>query len=307
MQEASLPSLEAPITVRRTSSTPARARGGAGSWPSRSARCISWRPPSLYTWHALKHPWHLVVLAGVAALSVMHTSVVLAVLTLACVEGLALSVGRMRAFRRVVDQKLDQAAIALAAEQRSVLIAHMGEEHKAELAALEAIVDKARDVSRPYGMAADAVTDDCQNLLALFVRLSIVYNMSRQCLASIDRQRLEDEARNLEGLVSSTRGTTRELATGRLLLMRKRIERWDRSRETLATIALQLSMIADLVHLAHEQLAAPGNPRRITGEIDALARALDGDPATSDELAELLSAEPAVDPQVLELGRMGRG
>jgi hypothetical protein len=151
------------------------------------------------------------------------------------------------------------------------------------------------------------VTDDCQNLLALFVRLSIVYNMSRQCLASIDRQRLEDEARNLEGLVSTTRGTTRELATGRLLLMRKRIERWDRSRETLATIALQLSMIADLVHLAHEQLAAPGNPRRITGEIDALARALDGDPATSDELAELLSAEPAVDPQVLELGRMGRG
>jgi hypothetical protein len=234
-------------------------------------------------------------------------SVAVAALSVALVEVFVLAVARLRVFGQLVDRRLDQEAITRAAAQRSVLVAHMGEEHKSDLAALEAVVDKARDASQSYGAAADALNDECQNLLALFVRQAIAYNVSRQCLASVDRHRLEDEARKLEALVSSSSGPTRELATGRLVLTRQRIERWERSRETLATISLQLGMIGDLVHLTHEQLAAPRNPRRITGEIDALARTLEGDPATSDELAELLMAETAVDPQVLELGRMGRG
>ncbi len=247
------------------------------------------------------------MLAGVAVLGVVYSSIAATILGTLALEGVVLCVVRLRGFREFVDGRIHQAAVARAAEQRSVLFAHMGEEHKGELVALEAIVDRARDASEPYGAAADAVNEECLSLLALYVRLAIAHNVSRQCLATVDRQRLEDDARRLEGLVASSRGPTRELAMGRLLLTRKRIDRWDRSRETLGNIALQLAMIGDLVHLTHEQLAAPANPRRIHGEIESVARMLDVNPATSDEVAELLAAELTVDPQVLELGRMGRG
>jgi hypothetical protein len=283
-----------------------RGPGGARSQGSRAleqSRRISW----VYLKYGLTHPWHLVVLAGATVLGVAHWSLVAPLLAFLGVELLLLGVViRLRAFRRYVDGRLDQIARAHAAEQRNVLLAQMCEEHRCELAALEVIVDRTRDASTPYGAAAHTVLAECQSLLSSYVRLAIAYNVSRQCLASVDRPRLDDERRMLESLLASTSAGARDLAARRLGIARKRIERWDRSRETLEAIGQQLAMIGDLVRLTHEQLAAPIDPSRDTEEIDCMVRVLDSGHEAADELTELLRVEQVVDPQVLELGRAQR-
>ena len=180
----------------------------------------------------------------------------------------------LRAFRRYVDERLDQIERAKAAEQRSTLLLQMSDEHRRELLRLESIVDRIRDATRPHGTAAQIAVDECLRLLASYVRLAIAYNVSRECLASVDRKTLEDEMRTARGgalLASSAH--TRALAHRRLVIARKRADRWDRSREALEAIAHQLAMIGELVQLTHEQVAAPADPGGATDEIDRVVEA----------------------------------
>jgi hypothetical protein len=253
------------------------------------------------------HPWHVVVLAGATVFGVANWSILVMLLVFAGAEVLLLGIVlHMRVFRRYVDERLDQVERARAAEQRASLLLQMGDEHRRELLRLESIIDRIRDATRPHGTAAQIAVDECQRLIASYVRLAIVYNASRDCLASVDRRALEEDARTLEAVRFSQNRQTRALAQRRLLIARKRIERWDRSREALESIAHQLALVGELVQLTHERLAAPADPVEGTGEIDRVVQELDDNQATIEELAEFLGVEETVEPRMLEMGRIAR-
>jgi hypothetical protein len=261
----------------------------------------------VYVKHALMHPWHVVVLAGATVFGVANWSLVVLLLVFAGAELLLLGIVlHLRAFRRYVDERLDQIERSRAAEQRASLLLQMGDEHRRELLRLESVIDKIRDATKPHGTAAQLAVDECLRLLASYVRLAIAYNVSRDCLASVDRRALDEEVRALEAARFSQNSTTRDLAQRRLVIARKRAERWDRSREALEAIAHQLAMIGELVMLTHEQVAAPADPTGAIDEIDRVVEELDDNQSTIDELAEFLGVEETIEPRVLDMGRAAR-
>jgi hypothetical protein len=285
---------------------------GASHRPVRVVRSSSEtqrkRSPWVYIKHALIHPWHVVVLAGATVFGVANWSVLVLLLVFAAAELLLLGVVlHLRSFRRYVDQRLEQIERARAAEQRATLLLQMGDEHRRELLRLEAIVDKIREIAKPHGTAAQIAVDECLGLLASYVRLAIAYNVSRECLASVDRRSLEDEIRSLEGARFTQAPHSRELAQRRLAIARKRAERWDRSCETLEAISHQLAMISELVQLTHEQIVAPADPTSTTEEIDRFVEELDDNQSTLEELAEFLGVEETIEPRMLDMGRAARG
>jgi hypothetical protein len=253
------------------------------------------------------HPWHVVVLAGATVFGVANWSLLVLLLVFAGAELLLLGIVlHLRAFRTYVDERLDQIERAKAAEQRSTLLLQMSDEHRRELLRLEAVVDRIRDAARPHGTASQIAVDECLHLLASYVRLAIAHNVSRECLASVDRKLLEDEMYSLAAARFSPSEQTRLLAQRRLVIARKRADRWDRSREALEAIAHQLAMIGELVQLTHEQIAAPADPAGATDEIDRIVEQLDDNQATIDELAEFLGVEEPIEPRVLDMGRAAR-
>jgi len=279
--------------VRSSADTPDTTTQSRGRW--------------IYVKHALMHPWHVVVLAGATVFGVANWSLLVLLLVFAGAELLLLGIVlHLRAFRRYVDDRLDQIERARAAEQRSTLLLQMADEHRRELLRLESIVDRIRDAARPHGTAAQIAVDECLRLLASYVRLAIAYNVSRECLASVDRKALDDEMRQLEAARFSPGQHTRALAQRRLAIARKRAERWDRSREALEAIAHQLAMIGELVQLTHEQVAAPADPGGAIDEIDRVVEQLDDNQATIDELSELLGVDEPIEPRVLDMGRAAR-
>jgi hypothetical protein len=261
----------------------------------------------VYVKHALMHPWHVVVLAGATVFGVANWSLLVLLLVFAGAELLLLGIVlHLRVFRRYVDERLDQIDRAKAAEQRSTLLLQMSDEHRRELLRLESITDRIRDAARPHGTAAQIAVDECLRLLASYVRLAIAYNVSRECLASVDRRALDDEMRLLEAARFSTSPHTRTLAQRRLVIARKRAERWDQSRESLEATLHQLAMIGELVQLTHEQIAAPADPGGATEELDQVIEQLDDNQATIDELAEFLGVEESIEPRVLDMGRAAK-
>jgi hypothetical protein len=261
----------------------------------------------VYVKHALMHPWHVVVLAGATVFGVANWSLLVLLLVFAGAELMLLGVVlHLRAFRSYVDERLDQIDRGRAAEQRATLLLQMGDDHRRELLRLESIVDRIRDATTPHGTAAQIAVDECLRLLASYVRLAIAHNVSRECLASVNRRGLEDEIRALEAARFAQGPNTRALAARRIAIARKRAERWDRSRESLDAIAHQLAMIGELVQLTHEQIAAPADPIGSMDEIDRAVEELDDQHSTLEELAEFLGVEETIDPRVLDMGRASR-
>jgi hypothetical protein len=261
----------------------------------------------VYVKHALMHPWHVVVLAGATVFGVANWSLLVLLLVFAGAELMLLGVAlHLRAFRHYVDERLDQIDRGRAAEQRATLLLQMGDEHRRELLRLESIVDRIRDATTPHGTAAQIAVDECLRLLASYVRLAIAHNMSRECLAGVNRRGLEDEIRTLEAARFAQGPHTRAIAQRRMGIARRRADRWDRSREALDAIGHQLAMIAELVQLTHEQIAAPADPVGATDEIDRVVEELDDQHSTLEELAEFLGVEETIDPRVLDMGRASR-
>ncbi len=290
-------------TPGATSARPRRAVRVVRSSEDAGPRHAAW----VYVKHALMHPWHVVVLAGATVFGVANWSLLVLLLVFGGAELLLLGIVlRLHAFRRYVDERLDQLERAKAAEQRTTLFLQMGEEHRRELLRLEAVVDKIRDATRPHGTAAQIAADECLRLLASYVRLAIAYNVSRDCLATVDRRALDDEIRALETARFSPHPHTRALAQRRCGIARKRAERWDRSRAGLEAIAHQLAMIGELVQLTHEQVAAPVDPTGATDEIDRVVEELDESQATIEELAEFLGVDDTIEPRMLDMGRAAR-
>jgi hypothetical protein len=177
----------------------------------------------------------------------------------------------------------------------------MGQEHRLELEQLESVLDRVRTlVHAPVGV--DDFLGLCR-LTTTYARLAIAYKSSRDGLSSLHRQSLEHEAAALRVAAKNGAPRTRRLAQQRLTIAERRIAQWDRARDELEAISHQLALIAEVIHLIHEQCLAPVDQRELEADIRDVLRSLESSEDTLRELVELSARAEQVDARVLELGR----
>jgi hypothetical protein len=259
-------------------------------------------PDLVYLRHALVHVWHLPLVVASLSLGLMCSSVLVLVGTLLPAELVLLCVlPRLAPFRRWVDEKLDELERERASKTRAALLMQMGQEHRMELEQLEAVLDRVRIL-----VHAPSPTEDflgLGRLAATYARLAIAHKTGRDGLASLHRQSLEHEVGTLRMASRSGTPRTRLLAQQRLAVAERRLERWDRSRDDLEAIGHQLALIAEVIHLIHEQCLAPVDQRELECEIRDALRSVESNEETLRELVELSARTESVDGRVLELGR----
>jgi hypothetical protein len=260
-----------------------------------------------YVRHAALHPGHAFVLVVPAAVLIIGWSLAFLLAAMAAAELFLLTiVPKVSAFRRHVDLKIEQTRRAIAAEERSALLARMMREHRAELERLEALSDRVRERVATESQEMSVVVDDTLGLgrlLADYVRLAIAYRSATECLAMTNRQALREEIRVLSQARHGENEQSRALALRRLAVAEMRAERWDRTAGDVDAMRQQLALIAEVVQLMHEQSLAPVDPRVMSLEIDRAVSQIHETERTMRELSELLTQQQAVDPEVLELGR----
>jgi hypothetical protein len=177
----------------------------------------------------------------------------------------------------------------------------MGQEHRIELEQLETVLDRVRAlVHAPLG-GEDFL--GLSRLTTTYARLAIAYKASRDGLSSLHRQTLEHEAASLRVASRSGAPRTRRLAQQRLTIAERRIAQWDHARDELEAIAHQLALIAEVIHLIHEQCLAPVDQHELETDIRDALRSIESSEETLRELVELSARTEHVDARVLELGR----
>ncbi len=267
------------------------------------AHSSAWR----YAWELVRHPAHVVFAGCVLPALVFFTWSVTVLGVLAVTElGFIYVAHRLPAFRRMVDERDHAIEAREAAEARSGLLGRIGEPHRTQLLQLEALADSIRARVSP----GREVTEDClgvNRLIATYVGGAIAYAAARAALLATDRDALDAEIARLEAKAAAGRTETlRTLAAERLRVVRMRAARWERSRDDLEEMDEQLTLIADLVRLTHENATAPMRSPKLA---DALGRAIasiaEGEKTVS-ELVELLATDPSPEPRVLEMGRSRR-
>jgi hypothetical protein len=264
---------------------------------------IERRDPGLvYLRHALVHVWHLPLVVASMSLALMCSSVAVLVVTLLPAElTLLFILPRLGPFRRWVDQRLDEVERERAARARAALLLQMGQEHRLELEQLEGVLDRVRQLVHAPPGVEDFL--GLGRLTATYARLAIAYKASRDGVSSLHRQSLEHEAAALRVAGRAGPPRTRRLAQQRLTIAERRIAQWDRARDELEAIAHQLALIAEVIHLIHEQCLAPVDQRELEADIRDVLRSLESNEDTLRELVELTARSEQVDGRVLELGR----
>ena len=259
-------------------------------------------PDLVYLRHALVHVWHLPLVVASMSLALMCSSVAVLLATLLPAELTLLCVlPKLGPFRRWVDQRLEEVERERATRARAALLMQMGQEHRLELEQLEGVLDRVRQtVHAPPGVE-DFL--GLGRLTATYARLAIAYKTSKDGLASLHRQSLEHEAAALRAVGKNGTPRTRRLAQQRLAIAERRIAQWDRARDELEAISHQLALIAEVIHLIHEQCLAPVDQRELEADIREALRSIETNEETLRELVELSARTEQVDGRVLELGR----
>jgi hypothetical protein len=258
----------------------------------------------LYLRHAILSPYNLIWPGLVAFLAANVGGALVLIVGLLLQVVFISALPRARWFRAQVDERQAKKEREAAAQVRAQLLVRMSEEHQRELERLELLVDEI-NLRLGRGELAQA-GNDCfglGNLLAGFVRLAMAYKSGQQYFAATSRQALIDEIAQLEAQRVSAAPRVRRHTERRLEIARRRLARWDQTRDDIEAVVFQMATIRSLIHLAHESALAPVEEDDTTRDVEPLLHELGGERDPLRELAQITAAEDAVDPRVLELGR----
>ena len=255
-----------------------------------------------YFGHALRNPYHLVLLVAALLFSAITWNFVSVLLTLSA-EAIFLGfVPRRRFFRRLVDADLARKERLAAAKAREELVLQIASEHRQELARLDLLVQKTYENVGRQQTAVALVLDgglDLSRLTTSYIRVAIAYKTSYDLLAMTNRPALEDTIRSLEAAQLTSGDRMRVLLQRRLSIARKRAECWGRIGHTLEVTSQQLATIAELIHLLHEQSMATSDSRRMRDEIDQFMRDIEDSEGAMREIADIGGDDPR-DPHDVE-------
>ncbi len=260
-----------------------------------------------YLKHALLEPYTALMLVAAVIYGILSISLLVPLAVIGvelCMVGL---VSRLAVFREYVDARLDRAEHALAADARAGLLLQMDEGHRSELLELEQLLDTIRARVLPHGRQVQlALTDylGLSRLTAIYVRLAIAYRARRETLSKVSRHYLQHEVDALASLRASAGPPLRDLLERRQAIARRRVERWDRTKEELEALAHQLSTISEFIHLIHEQPLGPVESPELGLEIDRFMGNFTDHEGAMEELSSLAKVPEETDMTVLELGRL---
>lgn len=265
------------------------------------------QPALTYVGQAVKNPYNLMFLSGMAVASLISGSVMLLMISLVVEVVALITLPRQEFFRRHVNARLAEDELVEAERQREQLLFQMSEEHRRELERLEFLVHRIRNnCAHQHEQVKVALHESLglDRLLASYVRLGIAHRTSRETLAMTNRRELQGKLERLEVAVrTAPNKRMRHLHDRRRAIAARRAHRWDRNRENLEVIAQQLATISDLIHMIHEQSMTPMDVQAINVEIDQFIAGMEENEGTLRELTAELEdgADEDVDYERLEV------
>lgn len=220
-------------------------------------------PRSAYAKHAFVHPFNVLLLAtvlvvGLATIPWMLPFALLGIeLTFLC------SASCIPSLRQRLDKELLESQRRDTEDVRQRLLNRMNDDHRAELEHLELLVDSIRS-READPMRTSLVLDDhlgLDRLTARYAELAVIYRETKRRLALTDCESIDAHIRTLERTASSVRPAKTKSASKHVFALqeqRKRIaykrrECYERNLDRLDEIRRELSTIAELVRLLHEQ------------------------------------------------------
>lgn len=218
------------------------------------------RARTTYLWYVLAHPANLLFLGSFLLASVVSASLGMFVCTLLLEAMVLAGLPQMAWLQRSLDRQLRGRERREAAAVRSALSADMTPERRGELVELEHRVETIRTNAERARSRGDALLDDLvglDRLLGSFTRLAVMQCATGESLEMTDRDELVSQIGILEQqLRVSTSIRLREAIARRLGLARRRLEAFDRNRQRVLAMDHQLSTIAEMIRLVHEQSVA---------------------------------------------------
>ena len=260
-----------------------------------------------YIRHVLVHPYNLLFLGTFLLAALMGTSLLILLWTLA-VEAVVLGwLPTRRWVRRGVDDQLCQRERTEASQVRAALAAHMDPACRQELVELERRVDTIRTNVRQKGRENDPLLEEfigLDRLLGSYVRLAVMSRVTSESLGLTDRDSLVAQRERLvDELARANSPQLRRAITRQVGLVGRRIACHDRNRQRLRTIDHQLSTIAEMVRLVHDQSLTLLDAGRAADMIELVLLELEQQeealeevisicsPDVTDELAEVLEPD----------------
>lgn len=245
-----------------------------------------------YLRHVLVHPYNLLFLGTFLLAALMGTSLWILLWTLT-VEGVVLGLlPGTRWVRRTVDDQLRQRERTEASQVRAALAAHMDPVRRQELVELERRVDTIRANIRRQGQDDPLLEElfGLERLLGSFVRLAVMQRAAAESLALTDREALVQHVEALDDELRAARSNgLRAAVARRRALVERRLECYDRNRQRLMTMDHQLSSIAEMVRLVHDQSLTLLDAGRAAQMIEAVLVELEQHEQALDEVISICS------------------
>lgn len=280
----------AEVGITRSGDRPGSAARGSRTSGRRGAQRtgIARRTGWTYRRSAVLHPYNMVAVAIALLLGLVNLSGTMLLVGLIAELLFLTAVPRLGFVRGWLDAGLDDEERARARRVREALIAGMGELHRRELARIEGLVDRIREIAteRPNGFS-NGGHGGLDRLSSSYIRLAVAHRACEQALATTSPGALRDTIRSLETAEIGSNDRMREVIRRRLTIAYKRAECWQRTRESVEVSGHQLAAITDLVHLAYQESLAPADARGLCDDIDRLMLELDGVEGVAREIGEL--------------------
>lgn len=220
----------------------------------------SMAPRSAYAKHAFVHPFNVLLLATVLVIGLATIPWLLPFALFGIELTFLFSASCIPSLRRRLDKELIEAQRRDAEEVRQRLLNRMNDDHRAELEHLELLVDSIR--SREGDSArASLVLDDhlgLERLTARYAELAVSYRETKRRLALTDCESIEIQMKSLEReeAKSTPLNASKHMSAlqeQRRRIAQKRRECYEQNLRRLSEIRRELSTIAELLRLLHEQ------------------------------------------------------
>lgn len=248
---------------------------------------------------ALFHGVNLTTLGLAAGLSVATLNPLPALLALGAELIYLGSVPALPGFKRAVERKAAAVRRVDATKRADQLLAELSPSQREHFFVLRELKDKILDnYKRLDGSGLMLLTSEqrIDQLLASFLRLLSTLNAYRKYLSSAARDQVERELNELVSDLQRDPGAekVREVRTKRAEILRKRLQRFDKTAEHRELMSHQLASIEDILKLLHEQSIGMRDPEGVSRQLEAITAEVETTEETVQELEAFLSFDEVV-------------
>lgn len=236
-------------------------------------------PRSAYAKHAFVHPFNVLLLATVLVAGLATIPWMLPFALFGIELAFLFSASYVPSLRRRLDKELVEAQRRDAEEVRQRLLNRMNDDHRAELEHLELLVDSIRsregDPTR-----TSLVLDDhlgLERLTARYAELAVTYRETKRRLALTDCESIDAQLKALERSqsVQPSKSISKHISAlqeQRQRIAHKRRACYEQNLARLDEIRRELSTIAELIRLLHEQSVTASSADNLLGFEDEVER-----------------------------------